>query len=239
VRKALLLLAAIAAIAMIAWLAGGNRQAIARARAESVALATQRDSVLSVVAQRETERVQLAARADSFQTEAQALRDSIGRMEQERAEAQRGVRRIRTVGALQARLRQAFPELGPGGWGVTTVPVHQGDTIGIEYLMVPAWFAETFVIDHQNAASWRAQKDQLLAVDSLRGAVIALQDSITRLVAANSEAYQTGYQAAYASYQDLSKRHIAELKKPRIRLGAAIGLVGAAGLGLVIGRAIR
>ena len=104
--------------------------------------------------------------------------------------------------------------------------------------MVPAWFAETFVIDHQNAASWRAQKDQLLAVDSLRGAVIALQDSITRLVAANSEAYQTGYQAAYASYQDLSKRHIAELKKPRIRLGAAIGLVGAAGLGLVIGRAI-
>src|SRR3990170_4421468 len=224
---------------MIAWLAGGNRQAIARARAESVALATQRDSVLSVVAQRETERAQLAARADSFQTEAQALRDSIGRMEQERAEAQRGVRRIRTVGALQARLRQAFPELGPGGWGVTTVPVHQGDTIGIEYLMVPAWFAETFVIDHQNAASWRAQKDRLLTVDSLRLPVIALQASTPRLVAANAAAYQRGYQAAYAGYQDLSKRHIAELRKPRIRLGSALGILGAAGVGLVVGRTIR
>ena len=238
-RKALPLVAAIAAIAMIAWLAGGNRQAIARARAESVALATQRDSVLSVVAQRETERVQLAARADSFQTEAQALRDSIGRMEQERAEAQRGVRRIRTVGALQARLRQAFPELGPGGWGVTTVPVHQGDTIGIEYLMVPAWFAETFVIDHQNAESWRAQKDRLLAVDSLRVVVATLQDSITHLEVAKRLAYEAGYQAAFTSYQDLAKRHIAELRKPQIRLASTVWMLGAAGAGLLIGRLVR
>jgi len=239
VRKALPLLAAIAAIAMIAWLAGGNRQAIARARAESVALATQRDSVLSVVAQRETERAQLTARADSFQTEAQALRDSIGRMEQERAEAQRGVRRIRTVGALQARLRQAFPELGPGGWGVTTVPVHQGDTIGIEYLMVPAWFAETFVIDHQNAESWRAQKDRLLAVDSLRVVVATLQDSITHLEVAKRLAYEAGYQAAFTSYQDLAKRHIAELRKPQIRLASTVWMLGAAGAGLLIGRLVR
>jgi len=239
VRKALPLVAAIAAIAMIAWLAGGNRQAIARARAESVALATQRDSVLSVVAQRETERAQLAARADSFQTEAQALRDSIGRMEQERAEAQRGVRRIRTVGALQARLRQAFPELGPGGWGVTTVPVHQGDTIGIEYLMMPAWFAETFVIDHQNAESWRAQKDRLLAVDSLRVVVATLQDSITHLEVAKRLAYEAGYQAAFTSYQDLAKRHIAELRKPQIRLASTVWMLGAAGAGLLIGRLVR
>ena len=238
-RKALPLVAAIAAIAMIAWLAGGNRQAIARARAESVALATQRDSVLSVVAQRETERAQLAARADSFQTEAQALRDSIGRMEQERAEAQRGVRRIRTVGALQARLRQAFPELGPGGWGVTTVPVHQGDTIGIEYLMVPAWFAETFVIDHANAESWRAQKDRLLAVDSLRVVVATLQDSITHLEVAKRLAYEAGYQAAFTSYQDLAKRHIAELRKPQIRLASTVWMLGAAGAGLLIGRLVR
>ena len=92
------------------------------------------------------------------------------------------------------------------------------------------------VIDHANAQSWRAQKDQLLAVDSLRLAAIALQDSITRLVAANAEAYQSGYQAAYAAYQDLSQRHIAELKTPRIRLGSALGFVGAAGIGVVVGR---
>jgi hypothetical protein len=122
----------------------------------------------------------------------------------------------------------------------TTVrlPFEDGDTLGLEYLLVPAWFAETFIIDHANAASWRAQKDRLLAVDSLRSVVATLQNSVTRLVAANLAAYATGYDAASASYQDLSRRYIAELNKPRIRLPSLVGLVGAAGIGLVIGRTI-
>ncbi len=110
--------------------------------------------------------------------------------------------------------------------------------MGLEYLLVPAWFTETFVIDHANAASWRAQKDRLLAVDSLGLAITALQDSVTSLEAANSSAYEAGYEAAYAGYQELSERYIAELKKPRIRLGSVIGLLGAVGVGVVVGRSI-
>ena len=71
---------------------------------------------------------------------------------------------------------------------------------------LPAWLAETFIINHANAASWRAQKDRLLAVDSLRSVVASLQDSVIRLQAANAAAYATGYDAAYASHQDLSRR---------------------------------
>ena len=41
-----------------------------------------------------------------------------------------------------------------------------------------------------------------------------------------------------ASYQDLSRRYIAELNKPRIRLPAIVGFVGAVGVGLVVGRVI-
>jgi hypothetical protein len=59
--------------------------------------------------------------------------------------------------ALQTRLRAAFPELGSAGWGLATLPFEEGDTLGLEYLLVPAWFAETFIIDHANAASWRAE----------------------------------------------------------------------------------
>jgi len=79
---------------------------------------------------------------------------------------------------------------------------------------------------------------RLRAVDPLRVVMAALQDFVTRLVAAHADAYQTGYQAAFASYQDVSKRHIAKLKKPRIRLVSAVGIVGAAGVGLVIGRVV-
>ena len=76
-------------------------------------------------------------------------------------------------------------------------------------------------------------------MDSLRLAVATLQDSVLRLEAANAAAYATGYDAASASYQDLSRRYIAELQKPRIRLPSIVGLVGAAGVELVVGRVIR
>ena len=129
-------------------------------------------------------------------------------------------------------------ELGSAAWGLTTLAFEDGDTLGLEYLLVPAWFAETFVIDHANATSWRAQKDRLLEVDSLRLVVATLQDSVLRLEAANAAAYAMGYDAASVSYQDLSRRYIAELEKPRIRLPSLVGLVGAAGAGLVVGRVI-
>ena len=61
---------------------------------------------------------------------------------------------------------------------------------------------------------------------------------VLRLEAANAEAHETGHRTAYAGYRDLSQRYIAELKKPRIRLGSVIGLLGAAGVGVVIGRSI-
>ena len=237
-RKAFLLLAAIGLGLVVFWAVGGNREAIARAQAEAAALASQRDSLMRVVRQRERQEAALTIQRETHEAEVTRLRDSVIALERRRAAAQLSVRQLRTLGALQDRLRASFPELGESAWGVTTVRLDDGDTLGIEYLMVPAWFAETFVIDHANAASWRAQKDGLLAVDSLRLTVIALQDSITGLLAANADAYQTGYQAAYTAYQDLSNRHIAELRKPRIRLGSALGIVGAVGVGLVVGRVV-
>jgi hypothetical protein len=216
----------------------GNRAAIARAKAEAAALASQRDSLLAAVEDRLRQQTVLAGERDSVAAVADALKDSVSALERRRAAAQLTVRRIGRIGALQERLRSTFPELGPSGWGLTTVPLDARDTIGIEYLMVPAWFAETFVIDHANAESWRAQKDRLLSVDSLRLTVATLQDSILALQTANAGAYQAGYQAAYAGYQDLSGRYVAELAKPKVRLGSAIGILGAAGVGLVVGRAI-
>ena len=58
------------------------------------------------------------------------------------------------------------------------------------------------------------------------------------LEAANARAYEAGYRAAYAGYRDLSERYITELNKPRIRLGSVIGHLGAAGVGVLVGRVV-
>jgi uncharacterized protein YlxW (UPF0749 family) len=218
---------------------GGRRAEVARARAAASDLRRQRDSLVTVVKQREKEQAALTVRLQQYREEANGLRDSVTAIEGRRSAHQLDVRRLRTVGELQDRLRAAFPELGPAGWGITALPFEDGDSLGLDYLLVPAWFAETFIIDHANAASWRAQKDRLLEVDSLRLVVATLQDSVSRLEAANAAAYATGYDAATASYQDLTRRYIAELNKPRIRLPSLVGFVGAVGVGVVVGRVVR
>ena len=148
------------------------------------------------------------------------------------------MRQISTVGLLQDRLRTAFPELGQTAWGLTTVRSGDGDTFGLEYLLVPTWFAETFAMDRQNARSWERQKAQLLETDSLRIVVAVLQDSVIRLEPANGEAYRTGCRSAFAGYQELNRLYVAELRKPQFRVLTAIGLIGAAGIGLVVRRAL-
>jgi len=234
-KTALLVLALIVAVLLLVQAYGGRRQAIAQARAAASHLRLQRDSLRAAVAARNRERSALMRERQAHEAELTRLRESVALLEKRRAAAQLSVREIRTTGALQTRLRNTFPELGKGGWGLTTLPFEDGDTLGLEYLLVPAWFAETFIIDHANAESWRAQKDRLLELDSLRSVVASLQDSVTRLHAANAT-YATGYDAAYASHQDLTRRYIAELNKPRIELPTIVGFVATAGVGFVVGR---
>ena len=76
-------------------------------------------------------------------------------------------------------------------------------------------------------------------MDSPRLVVASLRDSVTRLAVANAATYATSYDAASASYQDLSRSHIAELKQPHIRLPSLAGFVGAAGVGFVVGAVLR
>ncbi len=76
-------------------------------------------------------------------------------------------------------------------------------------------------------------------MDSLRLAIVALQDSVLALESGNAHAYQAGYQAASAGYQDLSDRYVAGLRKPRISLGSSIGLIAAAGAGFIVARVIH
>jgi hypothetical protein len=238
-REVLVSVAAGLAAVMLASSASCNQRAIARVEADAARLTSERDSLVTIVSQRERQTAALTIQRQTHEAEITRLRDSVIALERRRAARQLSVREIETVGALQGQLRAAFPELGDVAWGTTRVRFAGGDTLGIEYLLVPAWFAETFVIDHANAASWRAQRDRGLAVDSLCVVTAALQDSITALVAANAAAYQAGYQTAYAGYQDLSNRYVAELRRPRLGLGSALRILGAVGVGVVLDRAVR
>jgi hypothetical protein len=217
-----------------------NEGEIARVEAEVFWLERERDSIQAFVAANVAVQETLQLTRENTEAEAAVLRDDVDRLERNRQASALTVRSIRKTSDLQARLDSTFPEMARSNWGLSTIPFERGDTVGIEYFVIPAWFTETFLIDHQNAESWRAQKDKLFAVDSLRIQVIALQDSIGTLHALNRLALQTGYDHASTQYHDLSNRYVAELRKPRFSLGSTVGLcLGAAGAGVIVGTLVR
>jgi hypothetical protein len=70
--------------------------------------------------------------------------------------------------------------------------------------------------------------------------VFLLQDSVMHLQLQKTAALRTGYNETFRSYQGLSDRYIAELKKPRFSLGSTLGLcIGAAGAGLLVGTVVN
>jgi hypothetical protein len=207
-----------------------NEDEIARVQAAVRSLEREKDSIQAIVTTNVAAQQVLQLTRESKEAEVTVLRDYVARLERERQASALTVRRIRKTSDLQARLDSTFPEMARSNWGFTTIPFEPGDTLGLEFFVIPAWFTETFLIDHENAESWREQKDKLLAVDSLRVQVATLQDSIARLHALNTFAVQTGYDNAASHYRDMSTRYIAQLRKPRFSLGSTVGLcVGAAG----------
>lgn len=196
-----------------------DHEEILRAKTEAEQLRASRDSLLFQVAERDSVEKVLQARVGNLLMEAETLRAHVAELEEIRKEMQLSVRRLRRKEDLQARLVETFPEMAAENWGVTKLRDEVED-VEIEYLLVPLWFSETFIINHKNAESYKAQRDSLKMLDTLQTEVIALQDTIFHLEQANRIAFQTGYNAAFAKYETLNGKYIDLLQKPpQIKMG--------------------
>ncbi len=212
-----------------------DQEEINRARLEMQQLRASRDSILTVVAFKDSLQKLLQEKIDEKQQVVEDLRIQVELLEQRRKADQLTVRNIRKEEELQKRLEQTFPEMAGSDWGVTEVYNEEQD-ISLRYLLIPFWFSETFIIDHQNSLSYQAQRDKLLQVDSLQSMVITLKDSVFTLEKQKSEAFKAGYDEAYAKYDSLNRKYIALLQKPpQINFGLPQWSAVLAGFGLGIG----
>ncbi|MDZ7690196.1 MAG: hypothetical protein U5K69_03395 [Balneolaceae bacterium] len=220
---------------------GINREEIQRAQLEMQELRASRDSIQAVVSLKDSIQTLLNKQVRQLESETSQLRTQVKNLEEARQEAQLTVRSIRKKEDLQERLEKTFPEMANSDWGVEEVYNEEAD-VHVEYLLVPLWFSETFIIDHQNAESYRKQRDKLWTVDSLNQQVSTLKDSLLVLEEAKTEAYKTGYDEAYAKYEDINQKYIELLKKPpSVNLGLPKwGVIGASvGAGVLIGTQIK
>jgi len=216
-----------------------NRDKIHHAEMDLLKMRSMRDSLQAVVNFRDSLQSSLQKEIRLYRTDAEILRTQIQMLEARRRDNQLTVRRLNKKEDLQARLRETFPEMAESDWGVTEVH-NEAYHVDLEYLLIPLWFSETFILDHENAENWRAQRDSLQLLDSLNICIITLQDSVHTLERQNRLAYETGYNFAYQKYDSLNTEYIRLLKKGRIHWGwQTLGIVGGGVAGTVIGYNIK
>jgi NADH dehydrogenase/NADH:ubiquinone oxidoreductase subunit G len=210
-----------------------NKEEIERVKNQVQDMKSQRDSIKSLVALKDSMQVILQSKISDLEANADDLRDHISTLETQRAKAQLDVRKIDTPDSLVRKFADTFPELP-----INRLAVFQEKISGIDltYLGVPIWFSETFIIDHQNSENYKEQRDEFAKLDSLNSEVISLNKKVLVLEREKAEAYKTGYDSAYVNYMEISKLYIKELEKPRFDLPHWGAVVGGAAAGYLIGR---
>lgn len=211
-----------------------NQEEIARVKAQILDMKSQRDSIKTFVALRDTMQIILQKRITELEVDANNLRDQVKILEKIREEEQFAVRMLDTPEDLKNKFASTFPELPQDKIKIFEEYISEFD-ISVQYFGVPLWFSETFIIDHNNAISYLEQKDKLLTLDTLNTTVISLKDKVLVLEKDKSEAYRVGYDSAFTNYLDISKLYITELEKPRFELPHWIAIIGGAAAGIVIG----
>lgn len=218
-----------------------DRAAISRAQDRMLALTQEHDSILAFARSRDSMQSRLQDSVSRLTTQNEALRDSVRNLETERRAAVLSIRRLQQTPELQARVAAVFPEVAHSSrWGITEL-YDEKEKVSLEYIVFPAWFAETFLIDHENAENYRAQRDKLATLDTLNLQVFRLKDSVLVLEQQKSAAFRIGYDSAYSKYDQLTAEYIASLKNPRIKLGfpSWAALIGSAAVGVAVGAAIK
>lgn len=85
-----------------------------------------------------------------LEAEHDSLRAEMETMEARLAQTRLSVEKLTRKPGLEGTLRRTYPELARTDWGVIEV-YDERERGYVEYMAVPLWMSETFILDHQNA----------------------------------------------------------------------------------------
>jgi hypothetical protein len=218
-----------------------NSAEIMRNRLELQQMRASRDSIKAVVAFKDSLQMMLRRQVGSLQSETEALRAQVDLIEEQRQRGQLAVRNLRKPEDLQRKLRETFPELAGSDWGVTDV-FNEENQISLQYLLIPLWFSETFIIQDQNSAAYKEQVNKLRMVGVLQDSIGSLKDSVLVLETQKSSAWKGGYDVAFAKYETINAKYDSLLKRPpqfkvgipnkwTFIIGSAVGALGGVAVG--------
>ena len=217
------------------WARSVDKERIQELETEMVRLESTRDSILTVVAYKDSLQSMIGDRTRALESEADDLRDEVDRLEDERREQELAVRRLDSFAAEEAKFLETFPALRNTARLMTVTRAG----FDLQFIGIPLAATETFVIDRQDALSYRAQRDSLEQLDLLNQDIVALKDSLFILEREKTEAYSRGYTDAFGKYEALNAEYVASLQNPCVSVfpNSSTAFI-AGGLGVVAGVAL-
>lgn len=197
-------------------------------------------------AELETMVVELDKRQDELNQTIQAKNDEIAVnkgaieiLEQERDSNQLNVRKLNTEDELEKSFARTYPQVVDAkNFGIVQMQVEETLDLKLPYYIIPAWFTETFVIEHDTMLTYKAEIEAYKTNEELYGSVLELKDEVLKLETEKTTAYQIGYEKAYTKYEILNQEYIQLLKKPpsvEVKAPSFWTAVGGTLLGLALG----
>jgi len=191
-----------------------DKDEILRAQNELHAVKQQRLELEKKVGVLSEQQAALKAEVQVKATEIAENKKMIARLEQARENDQLKVRQLRTANDLERKFMETYPAVAKAdNVGIAQLPNKKG-TLTLDYMVVPAWFSETFIIEHEAKQVLEEELVQFRANEKLYGNVIELSRRVLSLEEEKTAAYQQGYEVAYARYEDINERYIGLLKEP-------------------------
>ncbi len=127
-------------------------------------------------------RVQTEMKA--LQQEKSANKNAIAQLEQQRVDKQLSVRRLNTKEQLENSFAQAYPQVVDAkNFGIVQISIDDEFNLKLPYYVIPAWFTETFVIEHNTMLIYKAEIETYKTNEDLYGSVKELKDTLLKKIA--------------------------------------------------------
>lgn len=102
-------------------------------------------------------RDQLESRVGELEEQGDSLRAEIEIRDRRLEQTRLSTNRLSRKSGLDQRLRTSYSEFARIDWGVIDVYDDQSGRY-VEYMAVPLWMSETFILDHQNASQCQGSR---------------------------------------------------------------------------------
>jgi hypothetical protein len=216
-----------------------DKEELIRVESELVVLNKQKSDLADLVKSLDKKQLIMEESIEEKNNQISRNISKIDSLEKERLDKSWKIRELRNEDDLEKSFSVAFPQVtDANNFGIVQIPIEEGSSIVLPYYVIPAWFAETFIIEHNNMLAYEKEIERFNDNEALYGNVIELKESVIQLQSEKSLAYQDGYEKAFVKYEQLNQDYIKLLKTPpkvEIKAPSLWPTLGGTLLGLSLG----